>query len=151
MDIEMILMNSVNENTEMKESVIKAIDEYKISFDTLSIISGICKEKIISLYNGMKVKIESDKIMHLYAVFVHLFDLLPIGPDYTKAIIETLFDMFEISYETIAIFTSVEATKIKSYYEEDKQLSDVDFRNLTEGAMHIYAAITKSDRAFGEE
>lgn len=145
-----IEINSSYEELGLTEMLITAIDQYEMSFDTISMVSGISKESLVGIYEGKIVKEDSDKIMHLYGIFLQLIELLPLNHNYMSAIIESLIDVLKVTYKTLSIFSDVEETKIKSFYENNQDLSDKDFEKLFKGILHVYAALIKTDKSFNE-
>lgn len=146
-----IELNTINDDLGLRNMIITAVDQYKISFKTLKLVSNICVDSLIAVYEGRVVKESYSKVMHLYSIFLHLLELLPLNSNYTNAIIDTLVNVLNVTYETIAIFSEVEESKIKSFFESNNTLSDEDNEKLLKGSLHICAAFTKTDKSFQNE
>lgn len=103
------------------------LEDYKVAPYTFSLISGLDEEKILDFANHKTdlKNITSGKIGHIVSMIALLSDGMTevTADERVKAIIEYLNDSFQISAETLALYSKIEEKDLEKFMRDCDSLS----------------------------
>lgn len=137
-----IIRANENGNKEFSELLKKIIENYRISPESLSKITGVDTEFIKGLAEGKGDLFDISEVTKI--TFTNLMVMLSLGvssvneDDRVKSIIDTLNEMYGISYDTIAIYAQMDKEDILQFLQDSSHVSSEKKYKVAVTSLFLY-------------
>lgn len=129
------------------EMVKKVIETYHLSFETLSICSGIPIPDIELLYHQEDIHTDMDSAYYFMCILMHL-QQNPLSDDYIPGLIDSLTTVFHIKLESLAECCHVSPETLNNFIENPKSVDQNSYLNIVMHVFHLFSALTKTNKEF---
>lgn len=145
----------ISNKNEIREEIKQLIEKYKMTLESLSKISGLDCDLLTKFMNG---EINFHEIPILDGLFLSdtvtlLSDSLPnVSEDRRiQTVIESLIAMFEINYETIAIYAGIQLEELQSFMKDPNSISYEKKYKLATTSLFLHYLCKKPPKLIKEE